>query len=124
VTRFAIGDEVVVVEHDDSSRQPRPDGRRFRARVVQEGGIYAQIRYDDGQLNGGRHDVFYQESGWRAWDGEFRWRLAHLTDADRCATCNGTGQVWSPDPDWCSTYASACPEPVHDQMAAATAGEE
>ena len=79
MTRFVMGDEVIAVEHDDQTRRPRPDGRRFPAHVVQEGGIYAQVRYDDGQLNGGRHDAFYQESGWRAWDGEFRWRLEPVT---------------------------------------------
>lgn len=68
-------DRVVVVEHDEATRAPREGGRRFPARVVKTEGIYIQVAYDDRAVNGGRPDAFYEESGWRAWDGAFRWRL-------------------------------------------------
>lgn len=70
-----VGDQVVVVEHDETTRTPREDGRRFPARVVSTEGIYVQVDYEDGAVNRGRTDVFYKESLWRAWDGAMRWRL-------------------------------------------------
>ena len=36
-----------------------------------------------------------------------------------CRVCNDTGTVWSPDPDGCSVYDSACPAPIHDDEEAA-----
>jgi hypothetical protein len=35
----------------------------------------------------------------------------HEYTPDPCPVCNGTGTVWSPDPDGESAYESACPEP-------------
>jgi hypothetical protein len=76
------GDEVMVVEHNDADRTPKPDGIVLRATVTVVGEVYVQVRYHDdppsrfGFLEGRRVDAFYRESGWRAWDGAFRWRLA------------------------------------------------
>ena len=70
-----IGDSVLIVEHDEATRTPREHGRRFPARVVSTEGIYVQVNYDDRAVNGGRTDVFFKESLWRAWDGALRWRL-------------------------------------------------
>lgn len=70
-----VGDSVLVVEHDEATRTPRDGGRRFPARVVSTEGIYVHVDYDDRTVNGGRPDMFYGESGWRAWDGALRWRL-------------------------------------------------
>jgi hypothetical protein len=70
-----VGDSVVVVEHDEATRTPREDGRRFAAQVVAAEGIYFQVAYKDRDVNGGRPDAFYKESLWRAWDGAMRWRL-------------------------------------------------
>lgn len=70
------GDRVVVVEHDEATRTPREGGRRHPGRVVKTEGIYVQVDYDDRTVNGGRTDLFYGESGWRAWDGAMRWRVA------------------------------------------------
>jgi hypothetical protein len=69
------GQRVIVVEHDDRTREPRPGGDRHPGTVLAVEGIYAQVCYDDPAANGGRPDAFYAGSGWRAWDGEFRWRL-------------------------------------------------
>ncbi len=69
------GDPVVVVEHDEATRTPREGGRRFPARIVATEGIYVQVDYEDRAVNGGKPDVFYWESWWRAWDGAMRWRL-------------------------------------------------
>ena len=70
-----VGDQVVVVEHDEAIRQPRENGRRLRGTVARTEGIYIQVDYEDHTVNGGRTDVFYKETWWRAWDGAMRWRL-------------------------------------------------
>jgi hypothetical protein len=70
-----VGDQVVVVEHDEATREPRQGGKRFPGRIASAEGIYIQVDYDDRSVNRGRLDVFYKESGWRAWDGAMRWRL-------------------------------------------------
>lgn len=70
-----VGDRVVVVEHDEATRTPREGGRRHLGRVVSAEGIYVQVDYEDRSLNGGRTDLFYRDSGWRAWDGAMQWRL-------------------------------------------------
>lgn len=70
-----VGDAVLVVEHDETTRAPRENGHRFPAHVVDTEGIYIQVTYDDPNVHRGRPDPFYRESGWRAWDGALRWRL-------------------------------------------------
>lgn len=74
-TDWQPGTPCLAVEHDDSTRQPKPGGRRFRAVVESLPGIYVIVRYDDPDLYGGKPDQFYADSGWRAWDGRFDWRL-------------------------------------------------
>lgn len=75
-----VGDPVVVVEHDEATRTPREGGQRLPARIVDAVGgddsIYVHVVYEDPSLNRGRPDVFYRDSGWRAWDGVMRWRLS------------------------------------------------
>jgi hypothetical protein len=73
LTRFRRYQDVAAVEHDDSTRQPLEGGRVKPASVIELGGIYVQVRYENGSK-----DAYYQESGWRAWDGVFRWRLVPL----------------------------------------------
>lgn len=66
------GDEVRIVEHDDATRQPREGGEVIPATVfrVTDGSAYVQVRTERyGLLS------FWRDSGWHAWDGEFRWRL-------------------------------------------------
>ena len=46
------------------------------ATVADVAGIYVHVDYADRSVPGGRRNVFYRDSGWRAWDGETRWRLA------------------------------------------------
>ena len=81
MTTFSQHQDVAAVEHDDSTRQPREGGKVKLATVTQLGGIYVQVRYEGGALDG-----FYAESGWRAWDGEFRWRLVPLCCCDEPVT--------------------------------------
>lgn len=70
-----VGDQVVVVEHDEATRTPRPGGQRLPARVVATEGSYLQVDYEDRAVNRGRPDVFWADSLRRAWDGALRWRL-------------------------------------------------
>lgn len=70
-----IGQRVTVIEYDESTRSPRPGGKRYGATVSALGGVYVQVRYDSTVLNAGRPDAFYAESLWRAWDGCLRWRI-------------------------------------------------
>jgi hypothetical protein len=84
VSEFRQGDRVRVVEHDDSTRQPRDGGRVYEATVEVAGNAYVQARLDDGKLRD-----FYQGSGWLAWDGLFRWRLMPAPADETAAT---TGQ--------------------------------
>lgn len=78
MSTFRIHDDVAVVEHDDATRQPREGGKVMRASVIELGGIYVQIRYENGSK-----DAFYQESGWRAWDGMFQWRLVSVCRCEK-----------------------------------------
>ncbi len=77
VTRvLAAGDRVVAVEHEDWNGGARkPGGRSYPAQVTALGGAYVQVRYDDPALNGGKPDIYWQDSLWRAWDGALSWRL-------------------------------------------------
>ena len=68
------GDEVRVVEHDDSTRSPLEGGDAYPAEVVAADSSYVRVRYSDGPLEGAA-DTFWAGSLWRAWDGWFRWRL-------------------------------------------------
>jgi hypothetical protein len=70
-----VGDQVMVVEHDEATRTPKQGGRKFPGRVVAMEGIYIQVGYEDKAVNRGRPDPFYADSLWRAWDGALRWRL-------------------------------------------------
>jgi hypothetical protein len=70
------GEAVTVVEYGPG-RRPRPDGLRFTARVTGTAGRQVLIRYDDPAAAGRQTDQFWAESGWRAWDGEQRWKLHH-----------------------------------------------
>lgn len=70
MTPIKDGDEVRVVEHDDSTRQPKPGGDVLQAKVVKVSEAYVFVRLGDGES-----DAFWRETGWRAWDGEMRWRL-------------------------------------------------
>lgn len=67
------GDSVRVVEHDDRTRQPRPGGRVLAARVTKVTTAYVIVEYVDPLV--GPEDQFWRETGWRAWDGMFTWRL-------------------------------------------------
>ena len=42
-------------------------------RLITDGGVYVQVMTENGTLL-----TFRAESGWHAWSGEFRWRLAPL----------------------------------------------
>jgi hypothetical protein len=73
MTTLKAGDKVRVVEHDDATRLPAEGGRVLRAEVIAADGTYVSVAYENGQ-----GDTFWRESGWRAWDGGFRWRIEAL----------------------------------------------
>jgi hypothetical protein len=64
------GDRVSVTEHDDATRQPKPGGEVLPATVTGTTGLYVHVK-----LASGIRATFWRESLWRAWDGEFRWRI-------------------------------------------------
>jgi hypothetical protein len=66
---------VTVVEHDPADRRPLPGGMVYGASVVKVTGLYVKIAYDDASLTLIGTDLFYAETGWRASDGMYRWRL-------------------------------------------------
>lgn len=73
-----LGSPVLVVEHDEATRDPREGGDRFPAHVSSVEGMYVQVLYDDETVNRGRPDVFFKESLWRAYDGALRWRIEEV----------------------------------------------
>lgn len=83
------GGPVLVVQHDNQTRQPRRDGRRFAAHVTEITGIYILVTFDDPAVHRQfvrdptNSDSYYRESGWRAWDGAFCWRLQPVSEAAR-----------------------------------------
>lgn len=70
--RWTVGGRVLIVEHDDATRQVKPDGQVIPATVhrLTDGGVYVQVQTEHHGLLS-----FYASSGWHAWDGRFRWRL-------------------------------------------------
>ena len=70
------GEAVTVIEYGPDRRRRR-GGQRFTAIVTSTSGRYVLIRYDHPDVSGRDHDQFYAESGWRAMDGELRWKLHH-----------------------------------------------
>ena len=99
--RWETGDDVTIVEHRDSTRQPIRGGQILRGTVIAASEYYARVRVTDG-----REATFWQGSGWTAWDGWFRWRLAAP-----CPVCRGTGAVTTPDLGRDSAHETACTEP-------------
>lgn len=73
---LAAGDRVVAVEYRlDGSRTGREYPGWVETGPTTLFGIVG-VRYDDPALNGRNlTDPYYGRSGWRAWDGELRWRL-------------------------------------------------
>jgi hypothetical protein len=81
------GDPVRVVEHDNTTRQPRPHGRVFGGEVMAVTEAYVIVRYTHPaprRRDRMATDQFWRDSRWRAWDGEFRW---HLEPGRLCAWC-------------------------------------
>jgi hypothetical protein len=76
MTDWKGGDSCRVIEHDEATRQPKPDGRVLPATVTDVNGTYVAVAVEvGGSLVFQGPVYFYAESGWKAWDGEFRWRL-------------------------------------------------
>jgi hypothetical protein len=70
-TRFRRYQDVVIVEHDDRTREPKQGGEVMQpATVTAIEGAYVRARTEFGITL-----VFWAESGWTAWDGMFQWRL-------------------------------------------------
>jgi hypothetical protein len=80
VTIFREGDRVEAVEHIDSTREPKDGGEILPGIVEEASKAYVRARFDDG-----RTASFWQESGWTAWDGWFRWRLRLAEEASIAA---------------------------------------
>ena len=90
MTTFKSGDRIRVVEHDEASGKPREGGRAFPGEVADTPGIYVLVNYDDRTVYHGKRDQFYAESGWRAWDGQLRWRLMPATDETAATAGEGS----------------------------------
>lgn len=76
MTEWKPGDRCRVVEHDDATRQPKQGGRVLPATVTGVNGPYVAVKAEGGGSIGILGPLyFWGESGWTAWDGEFRWRL-------------------------------------------------
>lgn len=56
---LSVGDRVHVVEHDQSTRDPREGGIRYPGRVSAVEGLYVQVRYDNPRINSNSPDVFF-----------------------------------------------------------------
>jgi hypothetical protein len=94
MTALQAGETGDVVEYDEATRAPRPGGQVFPVRIVTVGGTYTLVTYDDPALNRpGGPDMFYTESGWRAWDGELRWRLEPAGDPGKPARASERNQA-------------------------------
>jgi hypothetical protein len=93
--------EVAVVEHVDSTRQPKEGGEVLHGTVIQAAGLYVQVRVDDG-----RTATFWAESGWTAWDGVFHWRLFPVCDRDGCDTPLAGEVFKDPDDPRCRRFCS------------------
>lgn len=107
MTTFRLHDDVAVVEHDDATRQRREGGRVLAACVTKLTAVYVQA-----DIEGYGAVTFWLESGWRAWTGDFGWRLVPL-----CRSCGepvlGEPVTDEGDPtgrEWCS-------EDCHDDSA-------
>lgn len=79
MAEFKAGDRVRIVEHNDDTREPKPGGKVREGTVTAVNGLYAVAKYEDHWGGGKVTASFYRESGWAAWDGEFRWRLLPVT---------------------------------------------
>lgn len=89
MTNWSPGDRCRVVEHDDATREPKPGGKVLPATVTGMPGIYVCARPDYGHGVPTEPVTFWAETGWTAWDGEFRWRLLPGTD-EEAATAAGS----------------------------------
>jgi hypothetical protein len=110
-TRFRLHDDVAVVEHDDATRQPREGSEPVAACVTEAGPVYVQVRYAGGDW--GFPTVFYQERGWSAWDGMFRWRLVPLCHRRQAPI---TGEPVADEGD---AHREWCTPGCHDESAEA-----
>jgi hypothetical protein len=90
LAEWTPGSPCRVVEHDEQTREPKPGGIVYPARVAEVTSMYVFAAYDDPEVyKRGRCDQFYADSGWRAWDGQLRWRLLPGT-GDEAAQAAGT----------------------------------
>lgn len=72
----AAGDQVDIVETTEDGRR-KPGGMVIAGRVVGVTGWIIAVKHP-----GHRADPFYTDTGWRAFDGEKRWRLAPWLPAE------------------------------------------
>lgn len=73
---WQVGQDALIVQHDDLTRQPVPGGTVIKAVVTAVSAYYVRAEYDDPAAPGRTAAAaFWAESGWTAWDGGFTWRL-------------------------------------------------
>jgi hypothetical protein len=75
MTALHTADRVTVVEHTDADRRPRACGKLYGAGIIKVTRLYIAIAYNDQALTRTGTDLFYADTGWRVFDGEYRWRL-------------------------------------------------
>jgi hypothetical protein len=68
-------DPVTVIEHDEADCRPVPGGQVYGARVLAATRLYVQVAYNDRSLTRDGTDLFYAQTGWRAFEAGRRWRL-------------------------------------------------
>jgi hypothetical protein len=95
--RFRRYQDVAAVEHVDSTRQPREGGEVLRGTVAATSASYVRVRFEDG-----RTASFWQESGWTAWDGWFRWRIVPLCRCEKPILGEPVTDPDDPRREWCS----------------------
>lgn len=76
---YAVGDRVIVVEHDPKTRQPKVAPRIYPATVKRLSS--AAFDYVTVECDENRADLsFYRDTGWNTgWDNGYRWRVQPAT---------------------------------------------
>lgn len=85
MTGWTEGDRCRVVEHDETTREPKESGRVMHATVELADGVYVRVRTDSGLV-----PTFFQGTGWMTFaDAQFRWRLLPVDEAATAASREG-----------------------------------
>jgi hypothetical protein len=81
VTGFAVDDRIRAIDHTGTTAP-------INGSVIQVSRFYVFVWYDPADRQRlhlpDKADMYYLDSGWRAWDGETRWRLQVVRACWRC----------------------------------------